>query len=221
MPSPALRTLEFVQSLDLMCNPDSEPNLLEILLNSFCKEGLVQEASEYFDRKKRTDPSWIPSTHVYNILLHGWCRSRQLEHVERLWDEMKKNSVKPSVVTYSTLVKGYCRMGRVEVAIELVGEMRMARIEPNAIVYNSTIDALGEVGRFKEALAMMEKFLVLDSGPIIFMYNSLVKCFYKVDDLKGDNKILTMMISRGFTPTTATYNYFYGPSLNQGKSARH
>ncbi|GFZ08409.1 pentatricopeptide repeat (PPR) superfamily protein [Actinidia rufa] len=217
MPSPALRTLEFEQSLDLMSNPDSEPNLLEILLNSFCKEGLVREASEYFDRKKRIDPSWIPSTHVYNILLHGWCCSRQLEHVERLWDEMKKNSVKPSVLTYGTLVKGYCRMGRVEVAIELVGEMRRVGIEPDAIVYNSTIDALGEAGRFKEALAMMERFLVLESGPTISTYNSLVKCFCKADDLEGANKILKMMISRGFMPTTTTYNYFLRSFSKSGK----
>lgn len=45
MPSPAIRTLEFACSLDLIQCSNSELNLFEILLDSFCKEGLVWEAS--------------------------------------------------------------------------------------------------------------------------------------------------------------------------------
>ncbi|KAL6985347.1 hypothetical protein U1Q18_018723 [Sarracenia purpurea var. burkii] len=208
MPSIAIRTLEFACSLDLIRKSTSELNLFEILLVSFCKEGLVWEASEYLERKRQIDPYWVPSIHTYNILLKGWFQSGQVECIESIWDEMKRKNVKPSVVSYGTLIEGYCQMSRVGVAIELVEEMIKKRIEPNAIVYNTIINALGEAGRLKEALAMLERFLVLESGPTIYTYNSLVKYFCKAEDLEGANKILKIMISREFIPTTTTYNHF-------------
>ncbi|KAL7187532.1 hypothetical protein ACSBR1_037586 [Camellia fascicularis] len=217
MTLPAIRTLEFACSLDLICNSSSKLDLFEILLDSFCKEGLVWEASAYIERKRGIDPYWASSIHVYNILLKGWFRSRQLERIERLWDEMKKDNVKPSVVTYGILVQMYCQMCCVEVAVELLDEMKREGIEPDAIVYNPIIDALGEAGRFKEALGMMERFLVLESGPTVSSYNSLVKGFCKAGDLEGANKILKMMISRGFMPTTTTYNYFFRYFSKLGK----
>ncbi|KAA8525351.1 hypothetical protein F0562_007231 [Nyssa sinensis] len=217
MPLPAYRTFEFACSLNPIFCSDSKLNLFEILLDSLCKEGQVKVASEYFDKKRASDPTWVPSIRIYNILLNGWFRSRKLKRAERLWLEMKKENVKPSVVTYGTLVEGCCRMRRVEMAIELVKEMRREGIEPNAIVYNPIIDALGEAGRFKEALGAMERFLVLESGPTISTYNSLVKGFCKAGDLVGASKILKMMISRGFVPTPTTYNYFFRHFSKFGK----
>ena len=209
MPQSAVRTFEFGRTLTSILSSGSEMSLFEILLDSLCKEGHVRAASDYFDRKRNLDPSWVPSVRVYNILLNGWFRERKLKRAERLWVDMKKENVRPTVVTYGTLVEGYCRTRRAERAIELVGEMKAEGIEPNAIVYNPIIDALAEAGRFKEASGMMERFSVLESGPTLSTYNSLVKGFCKVGDLPGASKILKMMIGRGFVPTPTTYNYFF------------
>lgn len=209
MPQSAIRTFEFASNSAPIIGSISEISLFEILLDSLCKEGHLRAASDYFDKKRKLEPSLIPSIRVYNILLNGWFRSRKLKQAERLWMEMKRENVKASVVTYGTLAEGYCRMRRAERAIELVNEMRKEGIEPNAIVYNSIIDALGEAGRFKEALGMMERFLVLESGPTISTYNSLVKGFCKAGNLVGASKIIKMMIGRGIIPTPTTYNYFF------------
>ncbi|POO04107.1 Pentatricopeptide repeat [Trema orientale] len=217
MPQSAIRTFEFASSSTTFIRSGSEISLLEILLDSLCKEGHVRAASDYFDLKRKLDSSWIPSIRVYNILLNGWFRLRKLKRAERLWMEMKKENVRPTVVTYGTLVEGYCRMRRAERAIELVTEMKTEGIEPNAIVYNPIIDALGEAGLFKEALGMMERFLVLQSGPTISTYNSLVKGFCKAGNLGGASKILKMMIGRGFIPTPTTYNYFFKYFSKSGK----
>lgn len=205
----AIRTFEFAKDKKSIVDSMSEMSLFGILIDSLCKEGSVREASEYFLRRKETDLGWVPSTRVYNIMLNGWFRARKLKHAERLWEEMKKENVKPSVVTYGTLVEGYCRMRRVEKALEMVGEMTKEGIEANAIVYNPIIDALAEAGRFKEALGMMERFHVLQIGPTLSTYNSLVKGFCKAGDLEGASKILKKMISRGFLPIPTTYNYFF------------
>lgn len=205
---PAVRTYEFSVNLEMHAL-GLKDNLFEKLLDSFCKEGHVREASDYFYRQKGQDSNWSPSIRVYNILLNGWFRSRKLKKAERLWGEMKREGIKPSIVTYGTLVEGLCRMQRIEMAIELIGEMKEEGIDPNAVVYNPIIDALGEAGRFKEALGMMERLFVLESCPTLSTYNSLVKGFCKAGDIVGASKILKMMINRGFMPTTTTYNYFF------------
>ncbi|XP_058724831.1 pentatricopeptide repeat-containing protein At5g11310, mitochondrial [Vicia villosa] len=205
----AIRTFEFAKDKKSIVDSGSEMSLFGILIDSLCKEGSIREASEYFFRRKETDLGWVPSIRIYNILLNGWFRARKLRHAERLWEEMKKENVRPSVVTYGTLVEGYCRMRRVEKALEMIGEMTKEGVEPNAIVYNPIIDALAEDGRFKEALGMIERFHILKIGPTLSTYNSLVKGFCKAGDLEGASKILKKMISRGFLPIPTTYNYFF------------
>ncbi|XP_057721062.1 pentatricopeptide repeat-containing protein At5g11310, mitochondrial-like [Arachis stenosperma] len=209
MVQPAIRTFEFARKHNSIIDSESESSLFEILLDSLCKEGSVRAAYEYLCLRKKMNQGWVPSIRAYNIMLNGWFRSRKLKHGERLWEEMKKENVRPTVVTYGTLIEGYCRMRRVEKALEIVGDMIKEGIAPNAIVYNPIIDALAEAGRFKEALGMMERFHVLEIGPTESTYNSLVKGFCKAGDLVGASKILKMMISRGFLPSSTTYNYFF------------
>lgn len=217
LPSKAIHTCEFASNLQFLQASDSEQKLFEILLDSLCKEGFVRVASKCFDNRRRQDKNWVPSIRIFNIMLNGWFRSRNLERAERFWMEMKRDNIKPSIVTYGTLVEGSCRMGQVEVAMELIAEMKREGVEPNAIVYNPIIDALGEAGRFKEAFGMMEQFLVLESGPTISTYNSLVKGFCKAGDLEGASKVLKVMINRGCMPTLATYNYFFRHFSKFGK----
>ncbi|KAL8139375.1 hypothetical protein V2J09_005396 [Rumex salicifolius] len=206
---PAIRTLEFANSLNLNIPGNVETSLFEILLDSLSKEGHVSVASEYLDRRMKSEPNWIPSTKVYNILLNGWFRMRKMKKVEKLWMQMRKENVMPTVVTYGTLIEGFCRMSRIERAIELISEMKKDGIEPNAVVFNPIVDALAESGKFKEALGMLERFSVLESGPNLSTYNSLVKGFCKNGDLVGASKILKTMISRHILPTATTYNYFF------------
>lgn len=217
-PFAAIRTFEYVCSLDLFHDSGTENNLLETLLDSLCKEGHVKIASKYLDKHTEKDPSWSPPVRVYNILLNGWLRSGKFKRAERLRERMKEADVKANVVTYGTLVEGLCRRRRPDTAMELVNEMRTEGVEPNAIVYNPIIDALGEAGRMKEALGMLERFSILEMGPTMSTYNSLVKGFCKAGDLVGASKILKMMMDDKCLPTTTTYGYFFKYFSKVGKT---
>lgn len=216
--SHAVRCLELAYSLKIIWSPNCGLNLFEILVDSFCREGLVLEATEYFKKRRGQDPSWIASTNVYNSLLAGAFRSRRLELVNWLLDEMKTDKVKHNVVTYGTLIEGFCWMSQVDVAIKLVGQMKDEGIQPNASIYNSLVGTLGKLARFKEALGMLERCMVLESGPCFSTYDYLVKSFCKASDIEGANKILKMMIGRGIEPTTTTYSYLFRYFTNLEKA---
>ncbi|CAI9094424.1 OLC1v1030164C1 [Oldenlandia corymbosa var. corymbosa] len=217
LPSSAIHAYEFASNLDFLEGSDVEHKLFEILLDSLCKEGRVKVASKCLANRRLQDTNWVPSIRIFNILLNGWFRARNLRGAEQLWMEMKKENIKPTTVTYGTLIEGYCRMGLVDVANDLIAEMRKEGVEPNAIVYNPVIDALGEAGRFQEALALMEQLSVLESGPTLSTYNSLVKGFCKAEDLEGASITLKMMINRGVLPSITTYNYFFKYFSKSGK----
>ncbi|KAL8521950.1 hypothetical protein ACS0TY_012196 [Phlomoides rotata] len=218
LPLAAIRTFEYVNSLDFFQDSYPENSLLESLLDTLCKEGHVRIASKYFDKLRAKDPSWLPPVRMYNILMNGWLRIGKLKHAERVREQMNKDDVQPNVVTYGTLVEGLCRMRRPDMAMELLNEMKMKGVKPNAIVYNAIIDALGEAGRFKEALGMLERFSILELGPTMYTYNSLVKGFCKAGDIAGASKILKMMIDDKCFPISRTYNYFFKYFLKAGKT---
>ncbi|KAG9142083.1 hypothetical protein Leryth_016303 [Lithospermum erythrorhizon] len=217
MPLQSIQTYEFASRLEFISEADVEQSMFGLLLDSFCKEGHMRVAMDYFNKLKYQGRTFASSTRSYNILLNGWFRCRKLKQAERLWSEMKRENVKPTVVTYGTLVEGLCRMRRVEMAMDLISEMKSEGIEPNVIVYNPIIDALGEAGKLKEALGFMERLSVLKSGPTISTYNSLVKGFCKAGDIEGAGKILKEMISGGCIPTSTTYSYFFKYFSRTGK----
>ncbi|KAL0312046.1 UNVERIFIED_CONTAM: Pentatricopeptide repeat-containing protein, mitochondrial [Sesamum radiatum] len=124
LPLAAIRTFEYACSLDFLRDSDLEKNLFETLLDALCKEGHVRIASQYVDKHRAKDPSWLPPIRIYNILLNGWFRARKLKHAERLWAQMKKENVKPTVVTYGTIVEGLCQMRRPDMAMVLLNEMK-------------------------------------------------------------------------------------------------
>ncbi|KAJ8751623.1 hypothetical protein K2173_025778 [Erythroxylum novogranatense] len=217
MTQAAIRTLEYACNLPWIRDSDAAKSLFEILLDSLCKEGHASLANDYLNKQREFNLQWVLAVRVYNIMLNGWLRSRNLKQAERLWLQMKKENVKPSIVTYGTMIEGYCRMRHVESAINLVDDMIKEGVEPNSIVYNPIIDALAEAGRFKEVSKMMERILLCESGPTLSTYNSLVKGYCKAGDLAGASDILKVMISRGFVPTTTTYNYFFRHYSKFGK----
>ncbi|KAJ0985623.1 hypothetical protein J5N97_003979 [Dioscorea zingiberensis] len=114
MPHAAIRTFNY----SLRSTEDSG-DLFLVLLDALCKEGHVRFASDLFS-DKRSSGVWAPSAPFYNVLLHGWFRTRKLRKAERLWDEMRRDGVPPTVVTYGTLIEGFCSMRRPDRALVLL-----------------------------------------------------------------------------------------------------
>lgn len=208
MPSAAIRTFQYIRRHPEAITPEEENGEpFELVIDALCKEGHPRAAAEFVDRTRKEAAA--PSIRVYNMLLHGWFRSRRLREAERIWNRMKREGVRPTVVTYGTLIEGLCRMRRPDQAVNLLEEMKAAGIEANALTCNPIVDALSEGGRFKEALGMLEKFPLYGMSPNISTFNSLVKGLCKNGDLVGASKVLKMMVGRSILPTPSTYNYFF------------
>ncbi|GMN45224.1 hypothetical protein TIFTF001_014426 [Ficus carica] len=175
-------------------------------------EGHLRAASDYFDKKRKLEPSLIPSIRVYNILLNGWFRSRKLKQAERLWMEMKRENVKATVVTYGTLAEGYCRMRRAERAIELVNEMRKEGIEPNAIVgiiptpttYNYFFKYFSKFGKVEEGMNLYTKMIESGHSPDRLTYQLLLKMLCEDGKLDLAVQVSKEMRSRGYDMDLAT-----------------
>lgn len=68
---------EFVNNLEM--------DLFEVLLVVLCKYGYVKVVFDFVDRKMYLDFDWVLLIDVYNMLLDGWFRVRNVKYVEWVW----------------------------------------------------------------------------------------------------------------------------------------
>ncbi|KAG8072467.1 hypothetical protein GUJ93_ZPchr0006g42169 [Zizania palustris] len=94
---------------------------LNVLLDGFCKCGMVREAEAVFSRVKR---KLLGNAETYNILFFGWCRARDPKKAMKLLEEMIQMNHPPESFTYNAAIDSFCSAGLVSEARELFEFMR-------------------------------------------------------------------------------------------------
>ncbi|KAI5407919.1 hypothetical protein KIW84_053965 [Lathyrus oleraceus] len=141
-----------------------------------------------------------------SALVDGLCKAGKPEDAKGVLAEMKNFVLKPDTVTYTSLINFFCRNGQIDEATKLLKEMKENECEADTVTFNVILGGLSREGRFDEALDMIEKLprqgVYLNKGSYRIVLNSLTqKC-----ELRKVNKLLGLMLSRGFVPHYATSN---------------
>ncbi|KAI5402538.1 hypothetical protein KIW84_050232 [Lathyrus oleraceus] len=147
-----------------------------------------------------------PNVFNYSALVDGLCKAGKPEDAKGVLAEMKNFGLKSDTVTYTSLINFFCRNGQIDEAIKLLKEMKENECEVDTVTFNVILGGLCREGRFDEALDMIEKLphqgVYLNKGSYRIVLNSLTqKC-----ELRKANKLLGLMLSRGFVPHYATSN---------------
>jgi pentatricopeptide repeat protein len=127
---------------------------MNLLLDTLCKEGYVEQASAIFLELK--SHIW-PNAHPFNIFIHGWCKANRVD--EALWtlQEMKGYACHPCVISYSTIILFYCRQYNFYKVYELLDEMEAHGCPPNAVTYTTITVFLAMSQNFEEALQLAQR----------------------------------------------------------------
>ncbi|KAL0432941.1 UNVERIFIED_CONTAM: Pentatricopeptide repeat-containing protein, mitochondrial [Sesamum latifolium] len=148
-----------------------------IMIDRFCKAGLIQQARCWFDEMMRD--GCTPNVVTYTAIIHAYLKARKISDankVERacaIYEKMRGNanvhdvdiyftisddsSKEPNVITYGALIDGLCKVHRVREAQNLLDAMTAEGCEPNHIVYDALIDGLCKVGKLDEAQEVFAK----------------------------------------------------------------
>ena len=128
-------------------DPRSSPNEVSYTtaISSCVQMGLMDEACIVL--QEMTTQKVPANVVTYNVLLKGYCRSRQLQKAYGLVSDMKSAGISLDVVSYNTLIDGCIEMDDNIGALGFFKEMRMKGIAPSEVSYTTLMKAFGRNGQ--------------------------------------------------------------------------
>lgn len=177
--------------------------VFNILMDALVKEGSVENAERLYFEFNESIP---PNLKTYNMLMHGWCKTRQMEKAMKTIDEMKENGYYPDYVTYANLIEAYCRekdFRKVDATLE---EMKKNGLQPNVVIYTIIMTALSRAKETDKALEIYEQMKQNNCCPDTTFYNAFISSLSHGGRLKDSEAVFEDMSKQGVVPNVATYN---------------
>ncbi|TVU28592.1 hypothetical protein EJB05_20114, partial [Eragrostis curvula] len=185
-----------------------ETDALNVLLDAFCKCGMVKEAEVVFGRVKR---KLLGNAETYNIMFFGWCRARDPKKAMKVLEEMIEMKHTPESFTYNAAIDSFCNAGLVSEARELFEFMRTQGStisSPTAKTYSIMIVALAKADRMQECFELISDMRSCGCMPDVSTYKDLIEGMCLLDKLDAAYRVLEEMGKAGFPPDIVTYNCF-------------
>lgn len=130
-----------------MVSKKIEPNVqtFTILVNAYCKEGLVEEAQDVVEVmiKRGLQPNIV----TYCALMDGYCLRNQLDLALEVFNAMVSKGFAPNVFSYSILINGYCKSKKTDEAMNIFRQMLLKGLIPNTVTFTTLIGGLFHVGK--------------------------------------------------------------------------
>lgn len=176
---------------------------LNILLDALAKEHSVEHAENVFLELKDQIP---PNSNTFNILIHGYCKSRQMEKAKKTMEQMEKLGINPDVVSYTSLIESYCREKDFRKVDSILDEMKKKNCPPNIVTYTIIMHSLGKAKEINEALGVYERMKLNNCVPDTSFYSSLIYILSKAGRLKDARNVFEDMPKQGVSRDVLTYN---------------
>ncbi|KAH6757118.1 hypothetical protein C2S53_002540 [Perilla frutescens var. hirtella] len=191
---------------------------MNMLMDSLVKQGSVEHAERvFFDFKDHI----APNSQTYNVLVHGWCKIRQMDKAKTTIDEMKQQGFHPDAMTYTSIIESYCRerdFRKVEATIE---EMKQNDLQPSVVTYTVMMTALSKAKETEKALEVYEQMKQNNCSPDATFYSAFINALSQAGRLKDSDAVFEDMSREGVCPDVATYNtliYIAGKNLQEEKA---
>ncbi|XAR49078.1 hypothetical protein NMG60_11032133 [Bertholletia excelsa] len=175
---------------------------MNALMGALVKENSVEHAQQVYVEYKDFIP---PNSRTFNILIHGWCKAREMEKASSTMGDMVELGFQPDVFSYTCFVEAHCLDKNFHKVDAILEEMKEKGCPPNSVTYTIVMHALGKAKEYNRVLEIYEKMkqsgCVLDS----FFYSSLVYSLSKAGRLKDAREIFEDMSNQGVSPDGLTY----------------
>ncbi|KAH7844893.1 hypothetical protein Vadar_032745 [Vaccinium darrowii] len=172
------------------------------LMDALVKGNSVEHAQEIYLEYKNCV---VPNSHSFNILLHGWCKSRQIDKGRDTMKDMESHGFSPDVISYTCFIEYYCHEKDFRKVNEILQEMEEKGCPPNSVTYTIVMHALGKAKEINEALKVHEKMKQRGCVPDCSFYSSLIYILSKAGRLKDAREVFDDMSKQGVSPDVVTY----------------
>ncbi|CAA0814168.1 Pentatricopeptide repeat-containing protein -mitochondrial [Striga hermonthica] len=176
---------------------------LNRLIDTLVKQGSVEHAEGVYFKFKDNIP---PTQHTYNMLVHGWCRIRQIETARKTVDEMRAHGFRPDSVTYTSFIESYCREKDFRKVDSTLVEMERDGINPNVVTYTIMMKAYGKAKEINKAMEIYELMKTNNCPPDAPFYTAFINALSRAGRVKDADEVFDDMSKQGVVPDVWTYN---------------
>ncbi|CAN8311955.1 unnamed protein product [Cochlearia groenlandica] len=159
----------------------------------------VSKALEIY--KNIPDESTKINVFICNSILSCLAKNGKLDSCVKLFDQMKRDGLKPDVITYNTLLAGCIKVKNgYPKAMELVAELPHNGIQMDGVMYGTVLAICASNGRCEEAERFIQQMKAEGHSPNIYHYSSLLNSYSWKGDYKKADELMTEMKSVGLEP---------------------
>ncbi|CAM0912411.1 unnamed protein product [Alopecurus aequalis] len=126
-----------------------------VVIGSFVKEGLLDEAMDVLGKMKRS--RFVPEEATYSGLISLSARHGRGEQAVRLYEEMRAHGIVPSNYTCASLLALYDKNEDYSKALSLFSEMERSEVVLDEVIYGILIRIYGKIGLYDDAQRTFEE----------------------------------------------------------------
>ncbi|GAB2278722.1 hypothetical protein Dimus_013397 [Dionaea muscipula] len=185
----------------LRLSKDSEA--MNIAMDALVKGNCVGQAHLVFLEFK---DKLHPNLSTFNILIHGWCKARQLDKASLIMGEREIYGFHPGIVSYTSFIEAYCKEKDFQKVDAILDDIQKNGCPPNTLTYTIIMLALGKAKEMTKALEIYEK--VRQNGCLLdsLFYSALIFILNKSGRFTDAVAVFEDMSNQDVTPNVLTYN---------------
>merc|ERR1740121_2938978 len=115
---------------------------------------------------------------TFNTLVDACARSREMQRIPAILEDMVAQGIEPNIITHSAIIKGYCQEGRLDSALELMDTMRQSdnkAFRPDEITYNTLLDGCARQNMYDRGMQLLVEMQEAGVQPTNFTLSVFVK----------------------------------------------
>lgn len=188
-----------LKEIVLRSQPSDSFSIYTALMNGFCKQGKVLEASHLFF--EILSKGLIPDSEIYEKLIQAHSRVNNLRRVNELFGVVIRRKLNVSIPSYRYITRLMCMEGRFLQALSVKDFMLKENSSSKVIIYNILIFSLFQTGNILLVNTLLKELeqhgLILDE----ITYNFLIIGYCRWQDMTSSRQCLNTLITKDLTPT--------------------
>ncbi|KAK9761558.1 hypothetical protein K7432_013463 [Basidiobolus ranarum] len=182
-----------------------------LIINTLRKQG-PREAYSMLEFMREHD---IPrDIKTYNILLKVCKIHKDLDYLNRIYDEMLSEGFTPDLKIYNSLIDANAKVRKLDKVEEFFKEMIKANVFPDVFTYSTLIHAYSKHGNLRKATQLYRTMLERGVSPNVITYTTLLQAFVKRKRLNMAEEVFFQMLANGIQPNLFTWTTFISALLD-------
>lgn len=181
-----------------------DEDLFVVLIDSYGKAGIVQEAVKIFNKMKELGME--RSVKSYDALFKVILRRGRYMMAKRYFNAMLSEGIEPTRHTYNVMLWGFFLSLRLETAKRFYEDMKSRGISPDVVTYNTMINGYNRFKLIDEAEKLFTEMKGRNLAPTVISYTTMLKGYVSVGRVDDALKTFEEMNTFGIKPNAVTYS---------------